>query len=863
MKKLFWLVVNFINFGGLVYAQNPQVLTNVQEIRWGSGLTSSCDWIFNPGTGAVTIPCVTTGGAVTLAGDATGPSGSNTVSKINNQIPGLLPLSGDVTGTLNANTVTKVNNGTLPISSPYIGTDSLGKLIVATPPTGSGIPGTNIITSTTGMIATLNNCGATFSCSIVTPPNYNTLIDTTPGYSVMGYYPNNTEMNPTIYNAHLGIQNLNFGDWRMYYDPRGSYNSGPIGDNISAVNYFFTHWFEAPTVNSNYQDVTLNCEQYTGGFNSNYLYGNKNTYTCMGMNLNGHSRGQHITYGNNNYSYGLGDISLGTNFGVSMGGWNAATDQGAQFSDNQIIMGQSVYGGNLTTGGVGLTTLAINNTTGTNTQGEGRWIINETTGVITTSATALVSSQAANIDQSTTVMTVAATLTPAEVVGTLGTSVITGSNGGTPHTPLSVTVTPNITTGTLSLLTTAKTICISDRAEMECVKPTAVNSGGGTFTYLSTKTHPSTAIISEGGVTGYMSNVIADNISTTSFNNSLNNGITYPPLTNSIKGIPIQSNTANTITIWLSGGGDYHQYQGFLCSSYTGSTCTLTATTGIKIYPAVEALFVTTIAGSNPTSISIGNNITVAQNNITWNVNDFVEQLHYWSVEFGDGQNFTSSFIANHPDAANGPFARRCEGLCVFGDLMQIGANTPLNFFKGYNGGLSTYTPMNGLHITSPNLNSLLFDYWPEATVLSVGCYGTGKPCTSRFARLAAFGDNNGSNSIWFWDMLLSTLTMNSDNGMQYKFGKGTIGSNVSANTDLVGELTFASATTATYTLIGGTSTFGGAQYSVHPECTPTPQFDPGTGNRMYITYSGVSSFTINFTSAVTGIVGYSCLARN
>ncbi|MBV8865845.1 MAG: hypothetical protein JO210_10670 [Acidobacteriaceae bacterium] len=51
--------------------------------------------------------------------------------------------------------------------------------------------------------------------------------------------------------------------------------------------------------------------------------------------------------------------------------------------------------------------------------------------------------------------------------------------------------------------------------------------------------------------------------------------------------------------------------------------------------------------------------------------------------------------------------------------------------------------------------------------------------------------------------------------------------------------------------------------YLVHPECTLTPQFDIGSGNRFWITYSGVTSFTANFALPVTGKVSYVCLGRN
>jgi hypothetical protein len=74
------------------------------------------------------------------------------------------------------------------------------------------------------------------------------------------------------------------------------------------------------------------------------------------------------------------------------------------------------------------------------------------------------------------------------------------------------------------------------------------------------------------------------------------------------------------------------------------------------------------------------------------------------------------------------------------------------------------------------------------------------------------------------------------------------------ANTDLDGELVFSAATTATRTMAG--------TYTNHPECVARSQFDAGTANRHWISYSG-NSFTVNFATPVSGTVSYTCAARN
>lgn len=93
----------------------------------------------------------------------------------------------------------------------------------------------------------------------------------------------------------------------------------------------------------------------------------------------------------------------------------------------------------------------------------------------------------------------------------------------------------------------------------------------------------------------------------------------------------------------------------------------------------------------------------------------------------------------------------------------------------------------------------------------------------------------------------------NSANNVQINGGRLQTGTQ--SNTDMDGELVLAAANTISRPFAG--------YYLVHPECTATPQFDIGSGNRFWITYSGVSSFNINFTNRVTGTVSYVCLARN
>jgi len=103
-----------------------------------------------------------------------------------------------------------------------------------------------------------------------------------------------------------------------------------------------------------------------------------------------------------------------------------------------------------------------------------------------------------------------------------------------------------------------------------------------------------------------------------------------------------------------------------------------------------------------------------------------------------------------------------------------------------------------------------------------------------------------------------SGLTPDVDNsGLGYAsiMRVGVVESGVSTNTDLVGELSFAGVTTASYTFLH--------TYTNHPVCVPSPEATTASSGEPYVTYTGSTSMTVNFPSAFTGNVGYVCAARN
>ena len=127
----------------------------------------------------------------------------------------------------------------------------------------------------------------------------------------------------------------------------------------------------------------------------------------------------------------------------------------------------------------------------------------------------------------------------------------------------------------------------------------------------------------------------------------------------------------------------------------------------------------------------------------------------------------------------------------------------------------------------------------------------------------AYFERNGGQINLGFspgpWDsnelhMLQLNYFGNGNSANNVQIPGGRIQTGTDQNTDLDGELTITSSISINYSLQG--------YYTVHPECTATPQFDIGQNNRLWITYDAQSSFTIHFAIPTSGIVSYTCLAR-
>jgi hypothetical protein len=203
--------------------------------------------------------------------------------------------------------------------------------------------------------------------------------------------------------------------------------------------------------------------------------------------------------------------------------------------------------------------------------------------------------------------------------------------------------------------------------------------------------------------------------------------------------------------------------------------------------------------------------------------------------------------------------------------MLSLTNNGPSSFYQPHGG--SYYSP-TGLNLYGPTNESLTFDQAPDTAAIAVAC---GTSCNSNALVFAAANSTyydflayDEANKHWnisencynnqyqptatyFGTPFYEVYMANDGNSQGYIVAYQTR-TGTAANTDLNGELSFSNATAVSQTLAG--------VYASHPECVARPQFDAGSGNRHWISYSG-NSFTINFAVPVTGVVSYACSGRN
>ncbi len=688
-------------------------------------------------------------------------------------------------------------------------------------------------TVTTGIANAIADCGQTISCSILVPPSYGNT-ELTPGYS---YDPSNANAAATT-SGNITIFDRRFGDARMAVNPAGV-NVGLI----TTPNGWVYNYYSKAKPNADLTTFYILQNSLDGGKNqqnSALSYADKTQWTPMLLKDNSYTPGQHLTAGVTTLSAGTGNVIGVSDHVYCYGGLNAQGDTGCLAQNNSMLQGSVEYAGTLSgTPAAAATTLTVVPTQGALTQGARRFLARTNAGTLSAGSI----SNIATGSYAMTTLTGKGTSWPvSKVIAQLGTSV---------SAPGAATVTPaSFTTGSLSLITTSTLVCIADPNSFEMVYPSAVSATGFTATF--NKIHTSASTISSGGVCGYVLDLTADDVTSSTFTThaqTITGTLHFAwPL--------VASTSATSAGLWVAGGGAYQQLM---------SRWNATSANGYVMYPFAEVVSVQKSGG-------LSNTLSLSPNNVSWTAGDVVAEFLYPAFDVHAGNNVVEAYYPNlAPNAHNFSFNYNSP-LQGSDTMLTLANNAPLSFYQ-VNGG--PFASPFGIHVQGQTKYGLFFDRPSDQWTLGVGCSGSCTATQNVFAAANSlyydflqYDESNarwsigaGSNAVHYTlgasrlYTPFSNLYASADSAGVGYLSVQSLRSGVATNTDLSGELSLSAVTSATYTFLGS--------YGVHPECLVKPQVDMGSNNRHWVTYSGTTSFTINFASAITGSVSYSCAARN
>lgn len=457
--------------------------------------------------------------------------------------------------------------------------------------------------STTGIAAAFGACST--NCLVSVPPTYPTS-ELIPGFVA----PNS--LTP-LANSTPSAVNKTF-DNRISQASIAT-NPALLSPNASIDFYNVLNWTN-PMANGLNVSQNWNVEYVQHG-GSNYIFNgviNKSNAIQNNNYLLNWTKGQSISNGFQNYHYSTGDtLGSGTQV-ICYGELLTGGDEGCEGSDVQIYATGSVdYGGAVT--GTSGNTITINPSAGSGTQGEGRALIDITTGAIATSITAVTSSGTGPV-----VLTSSGTPFPVStVIANLGTTVSPGT----------VTVTPSsYTVGSISSITTSTLVCVYDAGSVEMVFPT--NVSGSSFTAVFANPHITTSNISAGGVCGYFGNFNADQQDSTKL----------PVMLIPIQGVihqtwpMVASTSSSSAQMWVAGEAQWESYTGLWSVSNDG----------LNLF---KGAFVNSVLTAN----AVSNTFTLAPNNATFTNGDGVFEVQAPNIHIG-GNNasekaFRSSIASN------------------------------------------------------------------------------------------------------------------------------------------------------------------------------------------------------------------------
>jgi hypothetical protein len=453
-------------------------------------------------------------------------------------------------------------------------------------------------------------------------------------------------------------------------------------------------------------------EEYVdlGGWATNYLtpsFSKKDFLDPLYINLTSYGLGQKYAFRNNQNCYGLGDCGSILNSVTAYGGLAASGDEGTINQQLFSGMGGVEFTGTITSGAsTGSTSLTINPSAGSGTQGDNRWLYDSTQKIVVT-ISALTPSTVAPAS-----MTVTSTGLGASTVNT------TLSNNVGPCTPC--TITPVSMTG----ISANQILAIADNETFELVQ--VISTGGSTFTANLTKPHDGTtdhSIIAGGGATGYFIEV------------SANNGTTAMGATNTLHyAWPILSSASNTsLTVWAAANGGYE-------TSIAQNWANVSGQNGGVIYPGAE---VYSVQSGN----ALSNTLTLGPNIVAWSNGDTVIQPVYPAIGVSGIIVDTTSYFPSLTNFITAGLNVNFGGIATANQVgIEVRNNSPVSLYTSSYGGTGTFLPPQAaLSFQGPWQADMTFDK-PAPALLQVNGCPAGL-CTYPYSpKLVSFPNNFGAS---------------------------------------------------------------------------------------------------------------------
>jgi trimeric autotransporter adhesin len=479
--------------------------------------------------------------------------------------------------------------------------------------------------------------------------------------------------------------------------PRGNgVDAGQVID-VTSTRSTAAEVAEEVTADPNSYALVIRHEALTGGSNlfpqsiENPPYF-KTNYNAINVTGTYNTMGQHGLDAQRIDCYGVGDCLIGSQFIVSSGGLRDEADEGAHPFDLQIQEDSIVFEGTCDVGcTTGSTVITVAPTTGTGTQGEGRYLIDKnpakviTTGLLTSGTGGLNEAPGAGATFSGTNFPVSVFLATAETILSQANNIAPG----TVTVPIATSgVTAGFATNTAAVPNPSGVACVADETystlphNYEMANYAVVD---GTHLQMTlNKTHRAGATIAFGGLCGYGLEQTVDTVGQIRqvfpvIGSYSPTGLYYGGGLTAIVGtmgetsaflnmtLPIAAiaRTNNVVTVTLAGpmpadvNGLTMNISGVADQSYNGSfTVTSTAlntltypeagadststggtvaklTGGYVLYPMAEVLGV-----FNATTKSVDGQLTLAANTVPWAANDAVEEPHYYQESISGDTTF-------------------------------------------------------------------------------------------------------------------------------------------------------------------------------------------------------------------------------